>query len=387
MIIVVQSSVLPNLPPLVSLMRMLKDRGEKVAYLGVTDYPATRMMLEELNIPYRLYKFFLVAFRANPKLNVWYKLTNWIRPYLRRKWLWQQVDELSKGEDEVVIWSADMYASALLGDKARKYGRKFIQTIYELGEESGKDLFGFNIKRLYKEATIIECEYNRAHILKAEKGIERLPFVVPNKPYAHPEKRGLPISDAAAAKVVESWNGKRVILYQGALQSDRTELVSMITALCEGLPEAIVAIMGKRNEFIEGLERKYPNFSYVPFVCAPHHLEVTSHADVGLAYYQGGAMFGLSPLNPIYCAPNKIFEYGGFGFPMLCNDIPGLRYSVAAADFGICLEKMDKQSVVAAAKKLLGDYEHYSANAKKYYDSIDNVATIGEILKYARSGE
>lgn len=385
MIVVTQSGVLKNLPPLISLLQLLKHKREEVFYVGFIEDTSTRQILAELGVEFALYDYPLVAFKDRPILNVWHKLTNFIRPYIMRKWVWRVIANQCHGKSEVIIWSADMGASAILGNRARTYGKRFIQTLYELGEEAGKNYLGFDIERLYHEATIVECEYNRAHILKAEHDIEDLPFVMPNKPFAHPRNKSLSCAEVLELRpILESWKGKRVFLYQGVLQNDRQELFAMIDALCAGLPDCVIAVMGKSNSSVERLSRKYKNFCHVPFVLPPKHLVVTSYADIGLAYYKGGAIYGLSPLNPVYCAPNKIFEYAGFGIPMICNDVPGLKYSVGDAGAAICLSILNQQSVVDAAKKMLDDYDTYSHAATKYFDSVDVEQISMDILNHAR---
>ena len=385
MIVFVQERPIEMLPPVISLLRILKGFGEKVVYFGMIRTRTGLGVLEELGVPYEMYPYELVCFRANPFRRCWQKATQWIRPYMFRLWIWKRIRRLSIGEDDIVLWSSEMQTAAVLGNSALKFGKRHIQSLYELGDEAGKDYLGFDMDRLYATATLIECEYNRAHILKAEKGIDKLPFVLPNKPYAHPRKRSIPVSDEKAASVVETWKGKKVFLYQGGLQNDRGQLLRLIESLCESQSDAIVAIMGRPSPLIDELKRKYANVSYVPFVSPPHHLEVTSHADVGIAYYQGGAIWGLSPLNPVYCAPNKIYEYSGFGIPLICNDIPGLKYTIEQYHAGICLDEITKESVSLAAQRILSRYQEYSDNALTFFDAVDIASEVKKILAYARS--
>ena len=385
MIIFVQERPIEILPPVISLLRILKDLGEEVIYFGMNRTRAGVAILDEVGVQYEIYPYELVSFRSNPIRRCWQKVTKRIRPYLFRSWIWKRIERLSDGRGDVILWSSEMLTAAVLGNKALRFGKRHIQSLYELGDEAGKNYFGFDMDKLYATATLIECEYNRAHILKAEKGIDKLPFVLPNKPYAHPKKRCLKISDAKVASVVESWKGKRVFLYQGGIQKDRGQLLRLIESLCESQPDAIVAIMGKYSPLVDELMRKYSNVSHVPFVSPPHHLEVTSYADVGIAYYQGGAIYGLSPLNPVYCAPNKIYEYSGFGIPLICNDMPGLKYTIEQYHAGVCLDDITKKSVSLAVQSIWSRYQEYSDNAQAFFDSIDIAFEVKKILAYARS--
>lgn len=384
MIIVVHARHLENLPPLISLLRILKELGEDVLYLGVERTAIGLERLNEIGVEFKYYDSPLVSFKESPIKNIWQKLTRRVRPYVVRIWLWRQIEQASKGKDDVIVWTVEMLAAAFLGNKALCYSRRHIQSLYELGDEMGRSLLGFDMQEGLLHSTIIECEYNRAHILAAEYGLERLPFIMPNKPYAHPRIRNLPITNPTIAEIISGWEGREVYLYQGTVQGDRGCLLDLLEFLCCQRPNAVIAVMGNKTDITRRLAAKYDNFCMVPFVSPPYHLEITSHATVGLACYHGGAIWGLSPLNSVYCAPNKIFEYSGFGIPMLCNDIPGLRYSVGNARAAICLNDITDDSVKAAIQELSHNYEIYSKRASDFFESIDIVSDVKRILEFAR---
>lgn len=384
MIFVVQTRSLEMLPPLISLLKVLKAMGERVVYLGLTDTPAARMVLNEFDVEHRLYNWPVITFRERPILRIWRELTKKFRIQLFRRWVWKQIDQIAVDEREVVIWSSEMISAAILGDRALRHGRRHVQIFYELGDDVRRAIRGFDKRLFYQTATIVECERHRAEILQQEEGLSRCPFVLPNKPFGHPGKRNLLIRDEVTARTVARWGNKKVLIYQGALQGDRQDIIDMLSWLCEGLPEAIIAVMSRRNEIIDALSEKYSNFSYVPFVSPPAHLEVTSHAHVGLAAYNGKPVYGLSPLNGVYCAPNKIFEYSGFGMPVLCNDIEGLRFTIGDAGAGICVSMWDREHVVGAAQRILEGYSAYSENAIKFFSSVDLEKLVGGILNFAR---
>lgn len=383
MIYLVHPRRLEMLPPLISLARILRAMGEDVVYLGLICSSETNRILDEMKIRYELYPYHPVAFRTSPFRNIGQKLTRRLLPYRKRMWLIKHLCNANLERD--IIWTVEMEGAAILGDFGLKFGRRHIHSFYELGDESGSCLWGFNVEAFLHSATLIECEYNRAHIFQAEHTLPNTPFVLPNKPYGHPRRRHQVVSNEEAARVVKAWEGKLVFLYQGALQDDRGDLFVMIESLCRAHPDKVVAVMGRNTPIIQRLQQKYPNFSHVPFVPPPLHLEVTSHADVGLAYYKGGAVFGLSPLNPVYCAPNKIYEYSGYGIPILCNDIPGLRYSVGINGAGVCISHLNEQRVCESANEILTNYTHYSDCATKMFDSVDLEMRVREILASARN--
>ena len=384
-VIVFQQHPLDILPPLISLMRILLNLGHDVWYVGLSDTKASFQILEEIGVPHRIYNWPIVKFHDQPFVRLRQKLLAPISHFIFRRWAWEQIKPLMDETDESVLWVQSMNSASILGNRILPLGKRCIVSLYDLGDEYGRDLPGFDIKALYKSATLIECEYNRAQILMAEKGLDRVPFVLPNKPFPHPRTRDINVLDPAVSAIVRSWKGRKVFLYQGALQSDRGDLFAILCWLCEALPDSVIAVMGQKNSMVEKMLKEYDNFSFVPFVPPPHHLEVTSYADIGIAIYKGGSVYGLSPLNAIYCAPNKIFEYTGFGMPVLCNDIPGLRYTIGVSQAGICLEDISQDSVCGAARRLIAEYDLYSGNATKFFESVDTIGTVKSILNYARS--
>ena len=104
----------------------------------------------------------------------------------------------------------------------------------------------------------------------------------------------------------------------------------------------------------------YDNCVFYPYVPAPLHLEVTSYARFGILFYRP------TILNKAFCAPNKIFEYGGFGIPMIGNDIPGLKNTIGNSNAGICTKLTEEniQKIVDVYTKR-EDVEHFSKLATK----------------------
>lgn len=392
MIVVAYHAPIELLPPGISLIRILKDRGEDVVYIGLFYTEKTKIVLAELGIPYRLcQRWPVVCFREHPFLRLWFLLVRNYRAgslcrWFQRKFLWRSLQWLTRTADEpsLVIWTINMHVAALFGDGLLRYGNRHVAWLTEYGEEVGRNWSGFSAEKFYANSVLIESEINRARMLQKDKKLKMLPFVLPNKPYGHPRTRNMVVQDSEAAKVVSTWKDKTVFLYQGSLGADRKGIVDMIGWICEGFPDAVVAVMSSWSPKIDDLRSRYKNFSYVPFVRAPHHLEVTSHATIGLAVYSVDQVLGISPLNGLYCAPNKTFEYGGFGIPLLCNNPPGLRDSVGAARAAICLDKLNREEVVSAGARLLENYRNYSANASRFFETVDTVQIVGDILDCAR---
>lgn len=137
-----------------------------------------------------------------------------------------------------------------------------------------------------------------------------------------------------------------------------------------------VVLMGfdlyKTNAYAE-LKKIYASVIELPSLPAPLHLEVTSHARIGLVFYDNFS------LNQAFCAPNKIYEYSGFGIPMLANKIPGLENTVGRYNAGKCID-FKAEELACAMKEIDSNYDLYSTNASTLYESVDNEHTIKKII-------
>lgn len=245
-------------------------------------------------------------------------------------------------------------------------GRKYILTSYELRDYSQPELMK-PLTRPMKEAKVnIQCEYNRAWIARMIYGLKETPLVIPNKPFYHPFNRNEPTD-----KIVS--DGKKIILYQGVLTRERN-LDGMCKAI-SSLDGFKLVLLGKETEYAKELKKKYSIVEFPGFIKSPAHLKLTSNAYIGLVTYNPLV------LNCVYCAPNKIWEFSGFGIPMICNEIPGLEYTVKTNKCGVCTDTDDPNSIVNAIKTIDDNYEVYSANAKKMYNSVNLIELVNQVLE------
>ncbi|WP_165249044.1 glycosyltransferase family 4 protein [Adlercreutzia sp. ZJ141] len=119
----------------------------------------------------------------------------------------------------------------------------------------------------------------------------------------------------------------------------------------------------------------------VEFVPAPQHLVFTKHAHIGLLPYQPAFAGRQSPLNALYCAPNKIWEYSRFGLPMIGSDVPGLTSVFTQVGLGVTCNINDPGSIVEAVRQIEADYGGYSKRSRAYFDSVNIVEIVRKILK------
>lgn len=243
-------------------------------------------------------------------------------------------------------------------------GLAFTISMYELNDARGR--FLEELKDSFHEASeIIVCEPNRASILRTWMKLDKTPTVVPNKPLYHPRKKNIPL------KFDYDFYGKKIILYQGHIQKSRN-----VDAFCKAINEMegfSLVLMGSRTDYRDELQKTYPNVQFIDFVNPPEHLHITSHAYIGIVKYD------YVDLNSIFCAPNKTYEYAGFGIPMVANDIPGLVNSVGRFGAAVCIDTDNVNDIKNAIIEIDNNYQSYCESALRFYDDFDVRATLLEI--------
>lgn len=357
---------LEKIPPVMTLLTVLKRLGYPVHYIGKPTEPG-RQFLEKVGASFDFLDYPEKPTRLNRVLSF----------FPRRRKLLAILEGLKRQYGEVIPWFQECHSAALAGDGAAKYPRR-ITTFYEFGCEYGRRWLGFDFDRMVHESTIVECEINRAYLAQSMRGLKNLPFVITNKPMIDP-KTIPPLNDEART-VFEKIGDRAVFLYQGfvtATSGERGDVPMILETIAKNRPDYCVLSM-PANDYIKNLLAPYPNAFTLSRIPAPGHLAVTAKSTVGIAVYKGGRP-GTWGMNATYCAPNKIYEYAAFGLPTLGNDIPGLRYSIGVAKAGVCCA-MTSDAVLAAADELVAHLDVYRENARHFYDQTDVVAEVKAVL-------
>ncbi len=252
-------------------------------------------------------------------------------------------------------------------------GKKYLLSIYELNDHR-RDFLD-QIKPVIKSAQeVLVPEYNRACILRVWLQLDKTPTVIPNKPLNHPLKRNIPNSYQKQLEV------KKIILYQGYINRSRN--LDKVCEAVKDLSDYCIVLMGKGDDdYINELKQKYPQIIHISFIAPPEHLYVTSWAHIAIVKYD------FVVLNAIFCAPNKTWEYTGFGIPVLCHAIPGLQYTIGQYKAGICTDMDDTECIKSAIKEIDKHYDEYSNNALSYYNSFEVKSEIGLIAQRNISNE
>ena len=366
---VVQYRPLEELPPVMTLLGVLKKIGIPVFYVGI-ESAAGRDFLECAGVEHE----FLPYVRHRSRLcRAWSFLP-------RREKLLAILRRLKAKYGAVTPWFQECHSAALAGDGVYEIGR-CITTFFEFECNYGSRWIGFDLNRMLHENVIVECEKNRAYMTQALHGLKETPLVVANK--SEIDRAAVPPLNEEATIAFEEIGGRPVFLYQGYLADDRKDVPFILKTIAKNRPEYCVLLL-PGSDPLNKMLAPYENAFTLQRIAAPGHLAVTERATIGIAVYNGE---GVGPwrLNALYCAPNKIYEYAAFGLPTLGNKIPGLEYTIGTAKAGVCCD-MTESSILAAADELVAHIAEYRSNAMQFYESTDVVGQVKAVIERAGYG-
>lgn len=379
-VILIMKEDIVQYPPVLSMINVLIKLQKKVVFIGPYSDKQQKNKLKEKG----------VVFYDKISLNVKSKPIHKIIEQLRfRHYVKSVLTSIYEQDDEICIINEDTVCLLWKVICMYKYLIYFLETP------------GYNVRLKYRIYTpsfklinacrgahkIICCEYNRAHIIKGLFQLDELPIILPNKFFkieSQLDDRNIPddiqlILDEVKSRTV----GKKIILYQGVFNSGERRLEEFILAV-NSLPEEYVLLaMGRGNAMFELLKEKYSSdrIIFIDFINPPFHLGITSLAHIGiLSYFPVNKSF-IQILNPLYCAPNKIFEYSKYGLPMISNDVPALKSTFKEFNCGEIVEY--PISISGIAQKILtisSNYEMYTKGALNYYKSVDVEKIIASIF-------
>lgn len=241
------------------------------------------------------------------------------------------------------------------------------------------------VPRLARAAKVVVVpEYNRSFIQQSYWDLPEKPTVLPNKSVSLVNNARTEDSRIQSL----SKEKRKVLLYQGVIGRDRDlEAISRATELLG--QEYVFIIMGRVNyrggeEYLGRLVSQYQNTEYLGYIPAPQHLDATPYGYIGLLPYSiKRNRERYSPLNALYCAPNKIWEYSRFGLPMLAADVPGLTSLFSQYGVGRTVDFQHPEQIADEVRKIARRYEEYRHNSKLYFDSVDYDRLVQLIVERA----
>lgn len=372
------------MPPTINLFRILAEMGHEVVYITVfpDEYAPNFQGKNISNISLAKKDYTIKKNIRTPDLFgvrwLVYRSDILIKSFFAHR-LKHWLDHNLKKDD--LLWVVNEMTPILAGSSfTKKYKDQYIFTIYELHNATWASR---HIKRVAQDAKItVVPEYNRAHIQKYFFNLKKLPKVLPNKPSGICEGKELPIDNDAIRESISriKESGKKIILYMGIIGLERP-LDKIIQAVRTQKDKYEFVVLGRPSPYLDFLKEKYKDdFTYLGFVTPPQHINVASHADIGILIY---VPLGNAGLNALYCAPNKIYEYTGLGLPVLTNDIPGLHNLVHSYECGLSIDMDDTKTISESLSELFNNYDKYQKGADSFYESVNVKKLIANILDEA----
>lgn len=248
------------------------------------------------------------------------------------------------------------------------------QELFNMMTSKGRYMMKLLAKIMPSAVVNIAPEYNRSCIYSALLKLKQQPVLLPNKPVFFPSKVDLENLGKKYNNLLCKTNGRKIILYQGILSKERNLGAFMEALLCLDVSQYVVVLLGRKTELVEQYKKINPDIIHIDYIPAPDYLYITSRAYIGIVTYVR------TELNTMYCAPNKIFEYGAYGIPMIGNDIPGLRYTIKENKMGDVCDETSVNDIKRALKYVVDHYDECSMNALKYFNSVDNKKTMESVV-------
>lgn len=358
-VIVVIKDRLEKMPPILSAIMLLDELGHKVSVIceNVPDFWQEYYKKQGIN-------YFVSSSSIERIVNRFKK----IKSYLSfRKEARECISKLYNSESDHLLWIEGPQTIISLGTNYIKK-QKYVLMIEELHNESKIHMKVIR-KVIDSACAVFMPEYNRTILYKVWFGLDRHPYVLPNKPYFLPNRKELEEAEIKYSSIFSTLRGKKIILYQGVIDGVRN-LDNYIKAAQKLGDDYLFCLLGPgRGDSVEKLCSLWKNVYHIDFIPAPYYLSITAKAYIGIVSYVPNS------LNNVFCAPNKMFEYASFGVPMVGNDIPGLKL-IDHKNAGITREDTDVDSIFDSYQRIIANHEEYSRNARLLYDSTDNTETI-----------
>lgn len=360
-VIYVVKEALHVYPPCITQILMLNDLGVKVTVICGDCDINTINLFRTKNI-----KCIVVG---NKRLKP--RLVGKINSYLMFRYnAWNAIKE--NIDNKTILWFGTVDGVISLEGKFNNI--PYILNVLELYDQNS--FYRNALKRTIGDSlAVIACEETRAQIMKSWWNLPKIPYVMPNKPYMHPRKRNQNPTTDELENAISKIKNKKVILYQGMIAADR-DLGILAEALNEMNTDYTLVLIGRAfNNSVSNIKAIYQNTIYLGYFPAPLHLQITSYAYLGIANYDD------SSLNNLFCAPNKIYEYSGFGIPVLGSNVPGLKNTIGTYCAGKCVDFTDRTAIIEAIDEIESNYERLSLNAKYFYDNTDNNIIMKNIVQ------
>lgn len=358
-VVIINKEIFQNRPPVISTLLSLSDLGHNLVLITVDINGYWRKELERRDV-------IIYVIPDYKKRN---KITKVLEYISFRNKTFSLLNNIYSNKQAFMLWVIGGNTINCLGNRIIQY--RFILQIQELHEKDTRYLALFNSIINHAECVFMP-EYNRTCIYQAWFKMSKRPIVLPNKPYFIDSIDKKMLIKYISSDLLLNLKSKKIILFQGQIVSYR-DLSCFIKAAKEIGGYQIVLLGRHYNGMLEKYKSVDSSLIHIPHIPAPTYLAVTELAHICLLTYEP------SQLNNIYCAPNKIYEYGAFSKPMVANDIPGLNV-LKDYNAGVLVDDKDVEQIKNAYLAIENHYELYTNGALNLYRSIDNKEIIRKAL-------
>lgn len=370
-------------PPVISLIENLLNNGSKATLISydidlLPTYIQTNSNFRGIQIP-------KISGNFVGKVRNSFKRSRFVKAAVKKSMV-----------DSDLLWTTTDLSVRVLGDDVLKYKHvmqlmeliKWYPDNFYLKKIAKLGIFRYPLDKYARKAwKVVVPEENRAYIQQLWWNLPDKPQVLPNKPYELENslsQNNTPSLNAAINKMKKE--KRKIVLYLGILSPERG-LASFARAINNLGKEYCLYIIGKPIndsylQKIKYLTKKYNNVIYLGYYPAPLHLLFLRFAHIGLLPYQPSkpSVEFISELNALYCAPNKIFEYAGYGLPMLGTNVPGIEYPIRKYGIGATVNHITDQEIVFGINLIEKNYEVLSKNCLKYYNDVDLDNIVNKII-------
>lgn len=237
-----------------------------------------------------------------------------------------------------------------------------VQLIYQFHEYEE-----FNFKYCRVSDYVVIPEANRGWITYVKAELPSIPLLLPNIPASHPRIR-TEVNEEPLLEMLTKQK-KKIVLYQGYLDVKKRCLYELLESLHYLSKEVVLVIMPAVDTSQKPLLEKKAlelgvsdRLLFLDYRQAPEHLKIVSMADAGIGLYKP------TSINQIYCAPNRLYEFVGFGIPVVLPSFPGIDSLASKYKCISTCDPSDPQSIANSLEYVLRcDKDALSTEAEKFW--------------------
>lgn len=369
-VVLVEEEDIHIYPPLITVLRVLLLLGHEVTLISRGGDSLPQDVLGNPN-----YHFVPVIAHENRTTQISKLLSRWrVSRELSRK----TEIEMKKAD---ILWTGTVQTVRDMRRIICRY--KNVLHLLELSQFGYTTRYTkFPLKEIAQNSwKVVVAEENRAYIEKAWWDLKEIPYILPNKPFSI--EYGVITDEMKNALLRMEKEEKKIVLYLGGIYADRE--FDVIASAIKKRKDYALYIVGKAYNKV--LEKKFKQLireydvRYLGHYDAPSHLAFVQYAHIGILPYKVVDSRILSKLNALYCAPNKIFEYAGYGIPMIGTNVLGLKRPFEKYNIGVCWDEKNEESFYKAMDIVEMNYSEMSRNCKTFYEGTNIIETIKAIVE------